>query len=102
MNKLKPIVCHDADELARALRLSPSKAVELEVRSQINDEIIEAVKKSGLTHAQMAEAAGTSRSRLTALLNHDRTHVSRDLMLRLLAALGYRTKMSFRRARSAA
>ena len=102
MKKLKPIVVRNATELASALGLSASDAVELEVRSQLNDKIIEAVKKSGLTHAQVAKAARTSRSRLTAILNRDRTSVSTDLMLRILAALGYRTKMTFQRVRRAA
>jgi predicted XRE-type DNA-binding protein len=102
MNKLKPVVVRNANELAHALDLSPSDAVELEIRAQINDKIIDAVKKSGLTHAQVAKAAGTSRSRLTAILNRDRTHVSTDLMLRILAALGYRTRISFHRVRSVA
>jgi predicted XRE-type DNA-binding protein len=102
MNKVKPIVVRTAAELSSALGLSPSDAVEWEVRSQINDKIIQAVKASGITHAQLAKAARTSRSRLTAILNRDRTHVSTDLMLRILAVLGYRTKMSFHRLRSAA
>src|SRR4051812_28541299 len=102
MSKAKPIVVRNAAELARALGLPPSEAVELEVRSQLNDKIIDAVRKSGLTHAQVARAARTSRSRLTAVLNRDRTNVSTDLMLRILAALGYRTRMSFQRVRSAA
>ena len=102
MRKPKPIVVHSATELARALRLSPARSVELEVRSQLNDKIIEAVEKSGLTHAQVAKAARTSRTRLTAILNRDRTSVSTDLMLRILAALGYRTTMTFKRVRRAA
>lgn len=102
MNKLKPIIVRNVGELASALRLSPADAVDLEIRSQINDKIIDAVKRSGLTHAQVAKAARTSRSRLTAILNRDRSHVSTDLLLRILMALGYRTKMSFRRVRSAA
>jgi predicted XRE-type DNA-binding protein len=102
MNKVSPIIVRSASELARALRLSPSEAVELEVRSQLNDKIINAVKQSGLTHTQVAKAARTSRTRLTAIMNRDRTNVSTDLMLRILAALGYRTKISFQRVRPAA
>jgi predicted XRE-type DNA-binding protein len=102
MSKLKPIIVRNTSELAVALRLAPTEAVELELRSQLNDKIIEAVKKSGLTHAQVAKLARTSRTRLTAILNRDRTSVSTDLMLRILAALGYRAKMSFYRVRPAA
>ena len=102
MNNVKPIVVRSAGELASALRLSPADAVEMDIRGQINDKIIEAVKRSGLTHAQVAKTVGTSRSRLTALLNRDRSHVSTDLLLRILVALGYRTKVSFRRIQTAA
>jgi plasmid maintenance system antidote protein VapI len=48
-----------------------------------------------MTHAQVAEAAETGRTRITAILNGNTTHVSTDLMLRVLAALGYRAKISF-------
>jgi len=102
MNKVKPVIVRNVHELARALDLSPADAVELEIRSQINEKIIDAVKKSGLSHVQVAKSAGTSQSRLTAILNRDRTHVSTDLMLRILASLGYRAKMSFRRIGRAA
>ena len=76
--------------------------MEWEIRARINDKLIAAVKSSGLTHAPIAKAAGTSRPRLTALLNRDRRNVSTDLMLRILAALGYRTRLTFHRARRAA
>lgn len=102
MKKIKPVIVRNAAELSQALGLSPADADELEIRSQINDTIIKAVKKSGLTHAQVAKTAGTSRSRLTAILNRDRSHVSTDLMLRILHVLGYRAKMTFHRVRSAA
>lgn len=102
MNKIKPIIVRNASELAHALDLSPADAIDMEIRSRINNKIIEAVAKSGLTHAQIAKAAGTSRSRLTALVNRDRSHVSTDLMLRILATLGYRTKITFTRSRQAA
>lgn len=102
MKKVKPIVARNAQELAHALGLSRSDAIEIEVRCQINDKIIQAVRESGLTHAQVAKAAQTSRARLTAILNRNTAHVSTDLMLRILAALGYRANVTFRRTRRAA
>jgi predicted XRE-type DNA-binding protein len=101
MKKVKPIIARNAAELAQLLGLSPSDAVEMEVRSQINDKIIDAVARSGLTHAQVAKAAGTSRTRLTAILNRNTGQVSTDLMLRILAALGYRAKLTFTKTRAA-
>lgn len=101
MKKIKPIIARNAAELAEVLDLSPADAVEMEVRSQINDKIVDAVARSGLTHAQVAKAAGTSRTRLTAILNRNTSHVSTDLMLRILAALGYRAKLTFTKMRAA-
>jgi hypothetical protein len=37
--------------------------------------------------------ANTSRSRITAILNRNTHDVSTDLMLRILASLGYRAKL---------
>lgn len=102
MKKVKPVVARNADELARVLGLTAADAVEMNVRRQINGKIIEAVDKSGLTHAQVARAARTSRTRLTAILNRNTVHVSTDLMIRILAALGYDASVRFTRSRRAA
>ena len=96
--KSKAVVARDAFELADALGLSPADAVEIEVRSALNDKIIEIVKKHGLTHAQVAKVAETSRTRVTAILNRNTQDVSTDLLLRILARLGYRAKISFSKA----
>lgn len=98
----KIIVARTAGELADALGLREADAVDLDIRRQLNDKIVEAVGRLGLTHAQAAAKAGTSRSRLTAILNHNTQHVSTDLMLRILAALGYAARISFHRLRPAA
>jgi hypothetical protein len=46
--------------------------------------------------------AGTSRTRITAILNDDLEYVSTDLLIRILASLGYRVKVSVTRADTAA
>src|SRR5271170_811811 len=102
MNKPKTIVTRTPEQLAEALGLSPADAAEIVLRSQLNDKIIAVVKKGGLTHAQVAKAAQTSRTRLTAILNRNTAHVSTDLMLRILLALGYRARISFTRSHRAA
>jgi predicted XRE-type DNA-binding protein len=102
MKKLKPVVVRNADELARALGLSPEDAVEMQIRQKITGKIISALNKSGLTHAQAAKAAGTSRTRLTAILNRNTSNVSTDLLLRILLSMGFRAKITFTRARTAA
>ena len=102
MTKRQMVTVPDAEALARALRLSRSDAIDLDLRRQLIDKIIDAARRSGLTHAQLAKAAGVSRTRLTAVLNRNRAQVSTDLLLRILAALGYRAKVTFVRARDAA
>lgn len=51
MRKIKPIVTRTSNGLAEALGLSPADAVEFEVRSDLNQQIIQIVRKLGLTHA---------------------------------------------------
>ncbi|MBI3249928.1 MAG: XRE family transcriptional regulator [Deltaproteobacteria bacterium] len=98
MRKSKPIVAQNAAELATVLGLSPADGAEIQLRSDLNDKIIEVVRKTGLTHGQVAELAHTSRSRITAILNRNTKDVSTDLMLRVMASLGYRAKLTFSRA----
>ena len=96
--KSKAVVTRNAFELADALGLTPADAVEIEVRTALNNKIVDIVKKRRLTHAQVAKAAETSRTRVTAILNRNTQDVSTDLMLRILARLGYRAKITFSRA----
>jgi predicted XRE-type DNA-binding protein len=102
MRKAKPIVARNAAELAAVMGLSRADAVNMEIRRKINQKIIDAVGKSGLTHNEAAKLAQTSRSRLTALLNRNTAGISTDLMLRILLALGYRATITFSRSRPAA
>lgn len=102
MRKSSHTVTRTASELAHALGLSPADAIEIEVRSALNEQIIRIVRKSGLTHAQVAKGAGVSRPRLTAILNRNTHGVSTDLLLHILGSLGYRAKVTVLRARSAA
>jgi transcriptional regulator with XRE-family HTH domain len=51
-----------------------------------------------MTHAQLAQLAGASRPRVTAILNGNRDGVPTDLLLRILAALGVRVRLRFHRA----
>jgi predicted XRE-type DNA-binding protein len=44
---------------------------EIQLRSELNDKIIEAVRKTGLTHGQITKLVRTSRSRITAILDRD-------------------------------
>jgi len=98
MKKTKAIVTRNAAELAKTLGLTAADGAEIELRSDLNTKIAHVVARKGLTHAEVARLAGTSRTRVTAILNRNTKDVSTDLLLRVLYALGYRAKIRFSRA----
>lgn len=98
MNKKKRIVTRTAGELAKELGLLAADGAEIGLRSQLNTKIAEEVERRGLTHAEVARLARTSRTRVTAILNRNTKDVSTDLLLRVLYALGWTAKVRFRRA----
>ncbi len=96
MKKSKATIARNASDLAEALGLTPADGLEIEIRSDLNDKIIEVVKKKSLTHAEVAKLAHTSRTRITALMNRNTKDISTDLMLRILGAIGVHAKIQFR------
>ena len=96
--RTKPTVTRTAAGLARALGLTRADGAEIELRSSLNSKVIEVVRKRELTHAQVARLAGTSRTRMTAIMNRNTKDISTDLLLRVLYALGYKAKITFGRA----
>ena len=98
MKKVKAVETKSAQELAKFLGLPPADGVEIEIRADLNAKIIAVVKAKGLTHAEVAKLAHTSRTRVTALLNRNSVEISTDLMLRVLASLGYKAKITFSKA----
>ena len=98
MKKTKAVVTRTAAGLARALGLTPADGAEIELRSDLNSKIVDVVREKGLTHAQVARLARTSRTRMTAIMNRNTKDVSTDLLLRVLYALGYTAKVKFQKA----
>jgi predicted XRE-type DNA-binding protein len=96
--RTKAVVARTAGELAKVLGLARADGIEIAVRSALNTKIIQVIGKRGLTHAQLAALAGTSRTRVTALLNRNTKDISTDLMLRVLGALGVSARVTFGRA----
>src|SRR5258708_36566118 len=96
MKKSKVIRTRTAAQLAKEFGLSRADGAEIELRSALNSKIIEAVRRKGLTHAQVAQLARTSRTRVTAILNRNTRAVSTDFFLRVIYALGYKAKISFK------
>ena len=98
MNKSKATITHSAAEVAKALGLTPADGAKIALRSDLNSKIVEVVERKGLTHAQVARLARTSRTRVTAILNRNTKEVSTDLLLRVLYSLGYTAKIKFQKA----
>jgi predicted XRE-type DNA-binding protein len=102
MHKLKPIVARTPEELAGALGLPTVAAKEWQAQHILLGRLKEIARRREITHAEIARRAGTSRTRVTAILNDDLQHVSSDLLIRILASLGYRVKISVVRSDTAA
>ena len=98
MKKSKVVATRTAGELAKALGLTAADGAEIKLRSDLNSKIIEVVGAKGLTHAQVARLARTSRTRVTAIMNRNTMEVSTDLLLRVLYALGYTARITFQKA----
>src|ERR1017187_1570391 len=88
MPRLKPIVASTPEELASALGLSALEAKEWQGQYVLLKRLKEGGRRGSITHAEIAKRAGTSRSRVTAILNDDLEHVSTDLLIRILGSLG--------------
>ena len=102
MPKLKPIVAHTPEDLADALGLCAKEAQDWRVQHSLLKRLKEIVRQGQLTHAEIARLSGTSRTRVTAILNNNLEHVSTDLLIRILASLGYQVKVSVVRSKTAA
>jgi len=102
MPKIKPVIAKTPEELASTLGLSRVAAKEWQVQHVLLKRLKEIAARENITHAEIARRAETSRSRVTAILNDDLEHVSSDLLIRILASLGYRVKVSVVRSDTAA
>ena len=98
MSKNKTLVARNSKELAGVLGLTEADRTALEIQLELVEQIGVEVRRAGMTHAQLAELAGASRPRVTAILNGNLDGVSTDLLLRILAALGVRVRLRFHRA----
>lgn len=102
MPKIKPTVAGTPGDLADALGLPRVVAEEWQFQHALLARLKEIARRHELTHLEIARRAGTSRTRVTSILNNDLEHVSSDLLIRILASLGYRVKVSVVRSNKAA
>jgi len=96
------VVAKNAEELGEVLGLSPQEIAVVEFRTKLGTLVARSIKACGLTHEDIAKRAGTSRTRVTGIAGHGLTGVSSDLMIRVLAATGYRIDTQLRKLAVAA
>src|SRR5258708_34377413 len=92
MRRIKPIIAARLEDLAGALGLSAAAAKEWGVQHVLLKRLKDIVRKQKITHAEIVRRAGSSRTRVTEILNDDLEHVSTDLLIRILGSLGYQVK----------
>ena len=98
MSTNKTLVARNSKELSEALGLTEADRAVMEIQFELAEQIALETRRAGMTHAQLAQLAGASRPRVTAILNGNLDGVSTDLLLRILAALGVRVRLRFHRA----
>jgi len=94
----KNVTVRTAEELGRALGLSTADTAEIEFRSELTVALAKIIQAGRLTHADIAKGAGTSRTRVTAIANGNTHGVSTDVLIRVLAATGYRAEVRVKKA----
>ncbi|MEP7366480.1 MAG: XRE family transcriptional regulator [Acidobacteriota bacterium] len=102
MSKTRIVVAKTPAALARTLGLSAAEAHEWQVQHALLKRLRQIVRAESITHAEVAARSGSSRTRVTAILNGNLDNVSSDLLIRLLSGLGYQVKVSVSRIDTAA
>jgi predicted XRE-type DNA-binding protein len=102
IDKKKKIIARSPEQIANAIGLTAADSKEWQVQYALLKRLQQVVREEGLTHAEVARRGGSSRTRVTAILNGNLDKVSSDLLIRLLGALGYRVKVSVVRVDTAA
>lgn len=102
MPKITSTVAKTPEDLADSLGLPRAAAREWQFQHVLLARLKQITQREKITHAEIAKRAGTSRTRVTSILNDDLRHVSSDLLIRILGSLGYRVKVSVVRSDNAA
>jgi predicted XRE-type DNA-binding protein len=75
-----------AAELAKALNITPARAMESTMKAQLISAVMKRIARTGLTHADLAARSGLPRSAVTGILSGSLRKVTIDRVLRLVQA----------------
>ena len=96
--KLKSLISNNSKDLASALGLPTSTAIEWQVRHEVTEEIIKSFLHNHMTIMEFSKRAETSRARITKILKKDTSDISLDVLLRVLGATGQKVTLRFSKA----
>lgn len=82
------LVIESQENLSLAFDLPRSVTAELQFKHELMDKILELVAKQRVTHETLSKKVGTSRPKITNLLNNQGVGISIEFMIRVLSALG--------------
>lgn len=86
------------EALAASFGLPPSRGLEAEVKAVLTLAIIQGIEKQGLTHQNVAEAAGVARSTVSGIVNGSLQRVTIDRLIRILGAIGFGLQLKIKKA----
>ena len=84
-----------AKALAEDLGLSDTEAVIMEFKSKLYAQASEAIRRSKLSHEEIAKKIGTSRARITRIANMGENSVSMELLVKIIVALDNKLPIKF-------
>ncbi|MCJ8278208.1 MAG: XRE family transcriptional regulator [Bdellovibrionales bacterium] len=86
----KKLTTSNAQELADILGLTPADGIDIEFSVELNDKIVNVVKRQGFTHAEVAKLSGVGRTKVTSIMNRNLHEISIKTLIRVLGGLGYK------------
>ncbi len=95
---MKSIKVKSSQGLAKALKISESRALEARFKVQLILAISKEVENRDLTHLQVAELSGQPRSAITGILSGSLQKVTLDRLLRIAEAVGLTVEWKIRHA----
>lgn len=76
-----------AKQMAEDLGLSDADAVVMDLKAKLYAHAARAIKKSKLSHEDIADGVGTSRARITRISNHGENSLSIELLVKIIVSL---------------
>ena len=94
----KMVVTRTPRELAGVMGLTPSDALEWEIRRSVTQKIMDVMKKRPMTVTELARNSGTSRARVTKIIKGESFGISLDVLFRILGATGHLVRLNYKKA----